>query len=126
MDPSDPVYAVCVAMAETLVPDVCTVIMGFLEIIHINEGWQKWKDQINNLNTEYHKVWRYYDFYVLESEMLRSDLIKETGICPCQNYRDVSGKGIYPYISHFSVVKRTFTGDICLLPENYVYARLFH
>jgi hypothetical protein len=53
MDPSDPIYRLCVEMAETLVPDVCRIIMDHLEQIHIDEGRRKWKEKMGQLNKLY-------------------------------------------------------------------------
>jgi hypothetical protein len=44
---------VVIAMAENLVPDVCALIMGFLEDIHINLGRQKWTEKISKINAQY-------------------------------------------------------------------------
>lgn len=130
MDPTDPVYSICVEMADFLVPDVCRIIMDYLADIHIDLGRLHWKSRISSINKEYHEVWEYDDPYNTDQEALFSYIIEdETRICPCKNFRDVSIKPdydtIYPYISHFSVVKKVFTSDICELPCNYVHAKLY-
>lgn len=61
MDRSDPdydkadaeVYQIVVDMAEQLVPDVCALIMGFLEEIHISLGKEIWLEKIKDVNVEY-------------------------------------------------------------------------
>lgn len=53
MNASDPAYRVVVAMAENLVPDVCALVMGFLEDIHIELGRQKWIEKMGEINKEH-------------------------------------------------------------------------
>jgi hypothetical protein len=50
---SDPEYQIVVAMAENLVPDVCALVMGFLEDIHVEIGERRWKERIYKINEEY-------------------------------------------------------------------------
>jgi hypothetical protein len=47
------VYQIIVAMGENLVPDVCKLIMKFLECIHIEIGRQRWKEKMREVNMEY-------------------------------------------------------------------------
>jgi hypothetical protein len=56
MNKNDPEYQIVVAMSETLVPDVCGVIMGFLDDIHIKEGETRWKKKIKDVNAQYHSL----------------------------------------------------------------------
>lgn len=53
MDENDQVYSIIVAMAETLVPDVCRIIMDYLEQIHIDLGRLHWREAIIKVNAEY-------------------------------------------------------------------------
>lgn len=53
MDASDPIYQICVDMAEQLVPDVCALIMEFLTDIHIELGRQRWLERITKVNVEF-------------------------------------------------------------------------
>jgi hypothetical protein len=53
MNASDPEYQIVVAMAENLVPDVCVLVMEFLEDIHILVGRQEWRKKMDKINEEY-------------------------------------------------------------------------
>jgi hypothetical protein len=53
MNASDPEYQIVVALSENLVPDVCTLIMGFLEDIHAKRSKQEWKEKMGKINEEY-------------------------------------------------------------------------
>jgi hypothetical protein len=46
-------YRLVIAMAETLVPDVCALIMEFLEDIHIAAGKRLWKEKMRAINEQY-------------------------------------------------------------------------
>jgi hypothetical protein len=50
------VYQIVVAMAENLVPDVCALIMGFLEDIHVELGRKKWNEKVRKLNMTYYSM----------------------------------------------------------------------
>jgi hypothetical protein len=68
---SDPYYQIVVAMAETLVPDVCALIMAELELIHIEKGRQEWKKKISVVNAEYLKemIETYSNYYAKSNKV---------------------------------------------------------
>lgn len=53
MNPSDSEYQIVVDMADNLIPDVCSLIMAFLEAIHIRNGKLRWNEHISKVNAEY-------------------------------------------------------------------------
>jgi hypothetical protein len=66
-------YQIVVDMAETLVPDVCGVIMTALENIHIKVGRLEWEKNIKKVNAEYLNKLSYDpdDGYLLSDDMTR-------------------------------------------------------
>jgi hypothetical protein len=60
MNKNDPEYWIVVAMAETLVPDVCKIIMAELELIHIEEGKRRWHEKMVDLNGTYKTCFQWF------------------------------------------------------------------
>lgn len=108
MDINDPEYSIVINMAEMLVPDVCEVIMEYLDAIHIEVGKEKWKTKISELNKEYKKTW------------LKCDV--NTGIYLI--YRILT-RCNRRYISHFSAAVPIDVRVVGRLPENYMHTRLY-
>lgn len=91
---ADAEYQIVVDMAEKLVPDVCALIMGFLETIHIEKGRQKWRELMKRLCTEYSKLFIFKEwcdclmhtrsgflFNYRNLEESRNKLGRQTDIC---------------------------------------------
>lgn len=126
MDPSDQEYAIVVKMAETLVPDVCALIMAALADIHINLGYQKWRERTNDLNREYREM-------VQLIERSNGSICLHFANCVNSftfNYRDMNfGGGGITHHSYraaiWHVAKNIFRDTFIDLPENYFHAKLY-
>lgn len=121
MDINDPEYSIVVSMAEILVPDICRLVMEFLERIHVELEKEKWKIGINAINKEYKKTWKEYDENLVLLKFSR-------GRRPVCNYRILTEKlrdWGPEFISHFSPGNPWTIHPVAMLSENYVYARLY-
>jgi hypothetical protein len=119
MDKSDPVYAIIVEMANTLVPDVCRIIMDYLEQIHIDLGYKKWRDRMETLVCEYSKTVHVADHDVVYFQNSRYSF--------SFNYRDVSRHSHLLYSEEviWHVAKNIFLNTSIALPKNYFHAQLY-
>jgi hypothetical protein len=133
---SDPVYAVCVAMAEILVPDICSVIMEMVEQFHVDLGLDKWKYRMHYINKEYETSWKW------STRFLSCQIQIEYIECPVRNYRDLTmpstnwkrNFGRYAGRVNQIIRKTNLLGVVCFsfmwgqcpLPENYVHAKLYN
>jgi hypothetical protein len=122
---SDAEYTIIKEMAAVLVPDVCRIIMEFLEQIHIDLGRQRWNIVMGKLNIEYKTIFipdilddskEFY--YFVHAPLLPFKF----------NYREIKYYNFYSSV--FNIRKSTskwYFGHpgIGILPENYFYARLY-
>jgi hypothetical protein len=102
---TDPEYQIVVAMAETLVPDVCRVIMDELECIWIKKGKVRWREAVARLNREYKKL-------VKEFKSEDDDGVVEFNCGFVYNYRPLEGKSTFVCSYFLSFREETpFEGD---------------
>jgi hypothetical protein len=123
MDNSDPIYSIVVKMADTLVPDVCHLIIERLEQIHINLGHQKWQNKIRAVNNEYQEGWFCFGDDMANMVWRPSTLRNYRILTETHPLYGINGNR---YIDNFSMVTKITTEGVCLLPENYVHAKLYN
>lgn len=115
MDATD---AIIVGMAETLVPDVCRIIMEYLEVIHIDLGRLRWKDRIKALNIDYKRTLHPITIQGREYPCcynVNTDWV-------LFNYRNLTD-GIYCLNVLRALPSYKFSPT--RLPENYLHAKLY-
>lgn len=125
ISPTDPVYAICVGMADFLVPDICRVIMEYLEQIHIDLGRLLWQSQMTILNKEYAKTWVWHN--VREGYLRTFKKVSDSSIhIRFRNHRRLSiwADGLAS-ISNFSPRTKLYKQKVAILPENYIHAKLY-
>lgn len=111
-------YQIVVAMAETLVPDVCALIMAELERIHIKLGYAKWLTGMQALNEEYHTRCR-WDY--MNNELACQWLLIDTDSYNWRNLADDSEWHIRGYNSLYDIGSK----KVCYIHPNYVHAKLY-
>jgi hypothetical protein len=55
--PTDQEYKIIIAMAEYLVPDICSIIMEMVEQYHAKKAISYWKSSVIKINKEYTKLY---------------------------------------------------------------------
>jgi hypothetical protein len=110
-EPDADVNQVVEAMAKSLVPDVCALVMEFLEDIHIAAGRREHQKKMEKLNEEYNDI-SGEGFFKDGATTIKGFTF---------NWRNLS----IQYRYYYCYVYNLRLGGRYKLPDNYMYTRLY-
>lgn len=121
-------YAIVIKMAETLVPDVCRIIMEMVEDHHINLGRLHWKERLLEINKEYIRTIRMITITNIQYDvpvLLLHRAGKGKGIPMPINYRFEFGFWDPVYENHIHRIRNDWRGLGPDISPNYFHTRLY-